>query len=71
MEKGEGREPTVEEISKACQELLGAEVAEDFKGLELEEAIGYAYTLLIAGGHDPDDVFRRRGIIIEEENSES
>ncbi|MDH4359048.1 MAG: hypothetical protein OEV37_03920 [Candidatus Berkelbacteria bacterium] len=63
-EKQEEREPSVEDVSRACQEVLGAEVAEDFRGLELDEAIGYAYTLLLDSGHDPDEILSRHGIII-------
>lgn len=59
----EDGEPTVGDIVNACAELLGDEVREDFDGLEFEEALGYAYSLLLENSEDPDEIFTEKGII--------
>lgn len=58
----EGREPTVEEIVAVCVEILGDEAGGDFKGLDIEEALGLAYTLLTTEGYVPDEIFKKKGI---------
>ncbi|MDP3014778.1 MAG: hypothetical protein Q8M92_11085 [Candidatus Subteraquimicrobiales bacterium] len=60
----ENSEPATSDITKICVEVLGDEVAEDFEGLEFEDALGYAYTLLLENGHDPDKIFLQNGLTI-------
>ncbi|MBU2595255.1 hypothetical protein KJ713_00255 [Patescibacteria group bacterium] len=60
----ERSEPTVGDIVKVCQEALGDdEVAQDFDGLYIDEALGHAFSLLIENDIDPDELFRDKGII--------
>lgn len=59
------KEPNVDNIVVLFVELLGGEVREDFEGLEFEDALGYAYTLLMEAGEDPCEYFKSKGIIIE------
>jgi len=62
--EGESQEPTIADIVAVCVEVLGDEVAEDFtEDMEFDDALGYAYTLLIENGEDPDELFRSKGII--------
>jgi hypothetical protein len=64
----EGEEATTQEISAICCEVLGSEVDCDFEGLEANEALGDAFTLLIDGGYDPIEIFRKYGVIINPED---
>jgi len=64
-EEASENEPTAAEIGAVVAEALGdQEAAGDFEGLDGEEAIGLAYTMLIEAGFDPPDkILAEKGII--------
>lgn len=66
-EQYQDKEPTIDDIINVCIEQLGEEVLDDFfKELDLGdfgEVLGYAYTLLLENGIDPDEIFIEKGII--------
>lgn len=57
-------EPTLQEIGSA---LLGAVPEEDIyhlEGMEYEEGLGYAFTLLLENGvEDPEEYLKEKGIL--------
>lgn len=54
------KELTLANVVNICIEYLGEEVKEDFDGLDLDEALGYAYTLLLENGIDPAELFEEQ-----------
>jgi len=64
--EAEAERQLVGEIIAVCQEYFGEEVADDFRGLNLPDALGYAYSLLLEGGHDPDEIFLQKGVVVRE-----
>ncbi|PIT97390.1 hypothetical protein COT77_01765 [Candidatus Berkelbacteria bacterium CG10_big_fil_rev_8_21_14_0_10_41_12] len=56
-------EPTIQELIAICKEALGDEVEADFEGMDLPEAIGYAYTLLLESGENPDELLAEKGFL--------
>lgn len=58
-------EPTSAELAAILGEYVGPEAAAELAAMELDEAIGYAYTLLIEQGEDPDEILLRHGFIEE------
>ena len=65
----EGNEPSVDDIANACAGVLGDEIREDFSTLVVDEAWGYAFTILHDAGQDPYEFFLSRGFIIPEQPS--
>lgn len=64
MGEFEPNEPeiTSAEIANACREVLG-ELADELEFLEIDEALGLAYTLLIENGEDPEDFLKKKGLL--------
>jgi hypothetical protein len=58
------KEPTLENLTNACREVLGEEV-EELKNCEgMEEALGLCFSLLIENGiDDPEEFLREKGIL--------
>lgn len=65
MGEFEPNEPeiTSTEIASACREVLG-ELADELEYLDIEEAIGLAFTLLIENGEDPEDFLKKKGLLV-------
>ncbi|MCX6809200.1 MAG: hypothetical protein NTZ65_00360 [Candidatus Berkelbacteria bacterium] len=59
-EKGE---PTVAELVEICTGILDEDALAGFEGLELDDAIGYAYAALIEAGEDPDQFLLEKGFL--------
>lgn len=61
----ETKEPTVIDLISACSDVLDPESCEDLRSMEIGDAIGYAFTLLIeAGIDDPEGFLREKDILI-------
>lgn len=57
-------EPTSKELAEACQEILSEEDCQELAAMDFEEALGYAFTLLIENGiEDPEVFLREKGIL--------
>lgn len=57
-------EPTVSELSQACSELLSEEDLADLAEMPMDEALGYAFTLLLESGvDDPEGYLAEKGIL--------
>jgi hypothetical protein len=59
---------TVRHIAEALRAVLSVaefspEEQEFMAGLEIDEALGLAYTLLLESGHDPDTLLRNHDIL--------
>lgn len=54
----------VSELVRIIVEELGEEVREDFLEMDLAEAVGYSYTLLLENGIDPDEFWKEKGIAL-------
>lgn len=52
-----------EALAMACAEVLPMEVCADLASMPADEAMGYACTLLIEQGIDPDEFLKRKGIL--------
>lgn len=64
----ESKEPTLEELVAACQEVIPAEDSKELLTMDFEEALGYAFTLLIENGvEDPESFLKEKGILEESE----
>lgn len=56
--------PTAKELAEACKEILTEEDCEDLAAMPIDEAMGYAFTLLIEQGiEDPEQFLRERKIL--------
>jgi NifB/MoaA-like Fe-S oxidoreductase len=63
-EAAERDEPTSEEIAEACQKVLAEEDCAEIAGMPQDEALGYAFTLLIENGiDDPETFLKEKGIL--------
>lgn len=59
----EAGEPTPEELADACKEVLTEEDCQELASMEIDDAIGYAFTLLLEAGEDPDEFLKEKGIL--------
>jgi hypothetical protein len=56
---------SIEQLIHACQAILCSDEEDDLRQLSLDEAIGYAFTLLEeAGMSDPESYLRQRGFLV-------
>lgn len=51
-------EPTSAEIADACRQFLDTETCEEIAAMDLEEAIGFAFTALLEAGEDPMEILQ-------------
>lgn len=57
-------EPTHEELAHACKEVLSHEDCAELLAMPIDEALGYAFTLLIGSGvEDPEEFLKDKGIL--------
>jgi len=56
------KEVTVGEIITICEEILGEGSCEEMQDMDLEEALGYATTLLEEAGINAEEFFKKKGI---------
>ncbi len=64
IEVAEAEEPTSEQLAQACSEVLPAEDCEELAAMPIEEATGYAFTLLLENGvEDPEEYLKSKGIL--------
>lgn len=57
-------EPTSEQLAQACTEVLTPKDCEELSAMPMDEALGYAFTLLIENGvDDPESYLRERNIL--------
>jgi len=62
--KQEKQEPTSAELAEACQEVLTEEDCAEIAGMPFDEALGYAFTLLIENGiEDPEEFLKGKGLL--------
>jgi len=69
-ETGESKEeePTPQELAAACKGTLDDESCAELEAMEFEEALGFAFTLLIEAGIDnPEEFLAEKGILLAEE----
>ena len=60
----EYREVTGESIARACGDTLSIEDCEELAAMPVEEAAGYAFTLLLDNGiEDPEEYLKGKGIL--------
>ena len=56
--------PTSDQLAKACRERLSAKDCDDLREMDLYEALGYAFSLLIeAGVKDPEVFLKEKGVL--------
>lgn len=63
IEGDKEHEPTSRELAEACKEVLSEEDCEELSSMEIDDAIGYAFTLLIEAGEDPEEFLKEKGIL--------
>lgn len=56
-------EPTAQELADVCKEVLSDEDCQELAVLNFDDAIGYAFTLLLENGEDPDEFLKSKGIL--------
>lgn len=56
-------ESTPKSLAAACADILPAEDCEELAAMPADEALGYAFTLLIENGIDPESYLRSKGIL--------
>lgn len=57
-------EPTSQELAETCSEVLTEEDCAEIAGMAFDEALGYAFTLLIENGiEDPETFLKEKGIL--------
>lgn len=57
-------EPTSEQLAQACAEVLFEEDCEELAAMPIEEATGYAFSLLLENGvEDPGEYLKSKGIL--------
>ncbi len=62
--ESESKEPTLEELVSACQEVVSEEDCQELLGMEFGDALGYAFTLLLENGiEDPEAFLAEKGIL--------
>ena len=60
----EKQEPTSAELAEVCQEVLSKEDCAEIAGMPFDEALRYAFTLLIENGiDDPEKFLKEKGIL--------
>ena len=60
----ESAEPTAEGVADACENILSPETCKEIAGLELDDALGYAFTALLeAGIEDPEAFLVKKGVL--------
>ncbi len=65
-EMPEEKEPTSQELAKACEGVLSEEDCLELASMEIGEAVGYAFTLLMTNGiEDPEGFLKEKGILVE------
>jgi len=57
------KEPTTEDLVDALREVIDDETLEELLPLDLDEALGFAFSLLLENGIDPDEFLRGKGIL--------
>lgn len=63
-EKQADPEPTSQDLAKVCCEVLSAEDCAELAEMPIDDALGYAFTLLIeAGIDDPESVLKNVRIL--------
>lgn len=62
---GKYEQPSVIEVTSKLKDMLEVDDIAFILELEEEEVIGYAYTVLLEGGHDPDELLLEAGILEE------
>lgn len=56
--------PTSKDLADACSEILTDEDRAEIADMPIDEALGYAFSLLIANGvEDPDSYLKDKGIL--------
>ena len=56
--------PTVEQLAAACGEVLSEDDCAELASMSTDEAVGYAFTLLLENGvEDPEQYLRDKGIL--------
>jgi hypothetical protein len=61
----EVQEPTSEQLAQACSEVLAEEDCRELTAMPIPDALGYAFTLLLASGIDDPEVYLREKGILE------
>lgn len=57
-------EPTLQEVGEALAGAVPEEDVHDLEGMEYEEGLGYAFTLLLENGiEDPEQYLKEKGIL--------
>lgn len=60
----EADEPTSEELALALSGIVPSEECQEIAGMDLEDGIGYAFTVLLEQGiDDPEAFLREKGIL--------
>lgn len=59
----EKTEPTPQELAEACKDVLAKEDCQELAKMEIGDAIGYVFTLLLQAGEDPDEFLKEKGIL--------
>ncbi|MDZ7586285.1 MAG: hypothetical protein U0946_00905 [Patescibacteria group bacterium] len=59
----EMKEPTPQELAEACKEVLSEEDCQELAAMDIDEGIGYAFTLLLAAEEEPEQFLKEKGII--------
>lgn len=68
---GESTEPTSQQLAEVCSDILPLEDCADLAAMPFDEALGYAYTLLLEQGEDADTILTQAGIIETEITQDS
>jgi hypothetical protein len=56
--------PAVSELSQACSEILSEEDLAELSEMPMDEALGYAFTLLLESGvDDPEGYLKEKGVL--------
>lgn len=57
-------EPSTEELAQALENVLSEEDCEEIAGMGMEDALGYAFTLLLEQGvEDPEAWLKEKGVL--------
>lgn len=59
----ENNELTSVELAQVCTEVLTPEDCAELAEMEFDNALSYAFTLLLEAGEDPEEFLKEKGIL--------
>lgn len=64
MEMAEVQEPTSENLAQSLSDVLSEEDCEELASMDIDDALGYAFSLLIENGiEEPEALLIEKGIL--------